>query len=215
MTVSRDIDGNGGYRLAMTIFNGTGHHFQGDQVFGGRWAHYLYLKTAERRKLDFQRAEVLEPTGQDDSDTACLSGISFLRANTEDVEMLNLDRDGCGVACHYVLPPLPHHQSLVPWDYHGMGKRISMLLTIPELNLVILGSMHGRVALITLTKPPRMEGRRVPLRAFRVDAVLPFKNEVYWQPWVCLLVSIVSLKDVTALYFVLRALFRFPFSFDN
>lgn len=211
VTISRNIDDHGGYRLAMTIFNGTGHHFQGDQVFGARWAHYLYLKTAERRKLEFHKAALLGPSGEDDSDTAYLSGISFLRANTEDIEMLNLDKDGCGVACHYVLPPLPHHQSLVPWDYHGMGKRISMLLTIPELNLVILGSMHGRVALVTLTKPPKLEGSRVPLRAFRVDAVLPFQNEIHWQPWVCLLVSIVVLKAVVALPFVVRVLFMYPF----
>lgn len=189
MTISRGTDDNGGYLLAMTIFNGSGHHFQGDQVFGARWAHFLYLKTAENRKLEFQRAERLGPSGENGNGTAWLSGISFLRANTEDVEMLNLDKDGCGVACHHVLPPLPHHESLVPWDYQTVPKRISMLLTIPELNLVILGSMHGRVALLTLTKPPKVEGSRTPSRAFRVDAILPFNSEVHQQPWVCLLVS--------------------------
>jgi hypothetical protein len=69
----------------------------------------------------------------------------------------------------------------------AFGKRCSMLLTIPELHLVIMGSMCGRVALITLTKPPNAEN--APRRAFRVDAVLPFQDEEEnsERPYVCLL----------------------------
>lgn len=75
------------------------------------------------------------------------------------------------------------------------GKRCSMLLRIPELNLVIMGSMCGRVALLTLTKPPQLEEAlapsrtRVPRRAFRVDGVLPFEAEEKSKerPFVCLL----------------------------
>lgn len=75
-----------------------------------------------------------------------------------------------------------------------------MLLRIPELNLVIMGSMCGRVALITLTKPPQPEDTspqdtaNVPRRAFRVDAVLPFDTEERSRerPFVCLLGIAVS-----------------------
>lgn len=82
-----------------------------------------------------------------------------------------------------------------------------MLLRIPELNLVIMGSMCGRVALLTLTKPPQPEAaltstpadRRAevaaePRRAFRVDAVLPFEAEERSKerPFVCLLGIAVS-----------------------
>lgn len=78
-----------------------------------------------------------------------------------------------------------------PWDM-GIGKRCSMLLTIPELHLVIVGSMCGRVALLTLTKPPQTEN--APRRAFRIDAVLPFQyeEETSERPYVCLLGIAVS-----------------------
>lgn len=77
------------------------------------------------------------------------------------------------------------------WDM-GFGKRCSMLLTIPELHLVIVGSMCGRVALLTLTRPPQAEN--APRRAFRVDAVLPFQyeEETSERPYVCLLGIAVS-----------------------
>ncbi|KAJ4414663.1 hypothetical protein N0V82_007776 [Gnomoniopsis sp. IMI 355080] len=201
VNISSEADNQRGFLLEMTILNGTGHHFQGEQEFADRWAHFLYIKNSERRKLEFQKARPLSPSpcadnnnnnNDDDNDAVSLRGISFLRANSEDVEMLNLDQNGCGVVCHHVLPCLTHDESLVPWDYHGLGKRITMLLTIPDLNLVILGSMHGRVALLTLTKPPKVEGSQTPTRAFRVDAVLPFQSEVRRQPWVCLLGIAVS-----------------------
>lgn len=80
-----------------------------------------------------------------------------------------------------------------PWDM-GLGKRCSMLLTIPELHLVIMGSMCGRVALLTLTKPKPPQAENAPRRAFRVDAVLPFQyeEETSERPYVCLLGIAVS-----------------------
>lgn len=64
---------------------------------------------------------------------------------------------------------------------------------IPELNLVVLGSMNGRVALLTLTQPPPHEQPidpdtktstkpRRPRRAFRVDAVLPLASDEAVKP---------------------------------
>ncbi|KAJ4394528.1 hypothetical protein N0V93_003747 [Gnomoniopsis smithogilvyi] len=193
VTTSSEIDNKRGFLPEMTILNGNGHHFQGEQEFADERDSFLYIKNSETRRLEFERARPLHGCVENDSDAVdAVRGISFLRANSEDIEMLTLDKDGCGVVCHHVLPALTHDESLVPWDYLGLGKRIAMLLTIPELNLVILGSMHGRVALITLTKPPKVEGSRTPTRAFRVDAVLPFHGEVRRQPWVCLLGIAVS-----------------------
>lgn len=188
--VTSETDNDGDVHLEMTVLNATGHHFQAEHEFADKQAHFSFIKNPENRRLEFNKAWPLPRENEKDSDAVHMRGISFLRANTEDVEMLNLDTNGCGVVCHHVLPALTHDESLVPWDYHGMGKRIAMLLTIPELNLVILGSIHGRIALLTLTKPPEVEGARTPARAFRVDAVLPFQSEVRRQPWVCLLVSI-------------------------
>lgn len=92
---------------------------------------------------------------------------------------------------HSVLDNVDTNTHEAPWDME-FGKRCSMLLTIPELHLVIMGSMCGRVALLTLTKPPRADN--VPRRAFRVDAVLPFQyeEETSERPFVCLLGIAVS-----------------------
>lgn len=92
---------------------------------------------------------------------------------------------------HSVLDNVNTNSTEPPWDM-TFGKRCSMLLTIPELHLVIMGSMCGRVALLTLTKPPH--ATNAPRRAFRVDAVLPFQyeEETSERPFVCLLGIAVS-----------------------
>lgn len=141
---------------------------------------------------------------REESKLAMLRNISFLRANQEDVEMLTLDgpEHDVGQVCHHVLTNtninLQHH--VTPWDMRH-SERCSMLLTIPELHLVVLGSMCGRVALLTLTKPPPTlaapklhDLARRPRRAFRVDSVLPFKSEEdnSQRPHVCLLGIAVS-----------------------
>lgn len=84
------------------------------------------------------------------------------------------------------------NSSDAPWDMN-FGKRCSMILTVPELHLVIMGSMCGRVVLLTLTKPPS-QAENAPRRAFRVDAVLPFQyeEETAERPYVCLLGIAVS-----------------------
>lgn len=209
-TVGGEADSDRGFLLAMSVLNGTGRHHED---FADARVRLLYLKSSAPRKADFQKPQPLSQSADNDSDEVSVRGISFLRANSEDVEMLNLDANGCGVACHHVLPALTHDESLVPWDYHGLGKRIAMLLPVPELNLVILGSMHGRVALLTLTKPPKAEGSRIPTRAFRVDAVLPFQSEVRRQPWVCLLVSTTSNRAVERLKFLSYRTFQNFFFF--
>ncbi|KAK7744993.1 hypothetical protein SLS53_003227 [Cytospora paraplurivora] len=133
-----------------------------------------------------------------------LRDVSFLRFNEHDIEISSLNPSDCGAVCHHVLDNWNAHNQQGNWDMH-FGQRCSMLLRIPELNLVIMGSMCGRVALITLTKPPQpedtpshdtssQETANVPRRAFRVDAVLPFNKEERSKerPFVCLLGIAVS-----------------------
>lgn len=52
-----------------------------------------------------------------------------------------------------------------------------MLLHVPELNLVVAGALHGRVALLTLTKTNKRAQGLTVRRAFRVDWVLPRREE--------------------------------------
>ncbi|ROW11438.1 hypothetical protein VMCG_01181 [Cytospora schulzeri] len=128
-----------------------------------------------------------------------LRDVSFLRFNEHDVEMLSLGEADCGTVCHHVLENWNAHNQPAHWDMQ-FGQRCSMLLRVPELNLVIMGSMCGRVTLLTLTKPPQLEEAlapsrtKVPRRAFRVDAVLPFEAEERSRerPFVCLLGIAVS-----------------------
>lgn len=188
-------------RLAMTMVPPTGDHYAEFrsardlvEFAGARGSHRRLLELPSALKLCELRAA--------NHDSELLRGVSFLRANEEDVEMLTLDHEDhdVGLVCHHVLANVnPTHQ-LGPWDTQ-FGRRCSMLLTIPELHLVVLGSMCGRVALLTLTRPPREDGDgdagslpRRPRRAFRVDAVLPFKSEEYTRqrPYVCLLGIAVS-----------------------
>ncbi|KAK1755148.1 hypothetical protein QBC47DRAFT_446896 [Echria macrotheca] len=104
---------------------------------------------------------------------------AILRTTATDVQLQPFNRKGTGIMCRTVLT---HHNHLgrrnEPWDLHSqISERISMLLHVPELNLVVLGSLNGRVALLTLTKTVRRVHGQPLRRGFRVDWVLPRKSE--------------------------------------
>ncbi|KAG8169392.1 hypothetical protein KVR01_000137 [Diaporthe batatas] len=184
--------------LAMTVVPYSGAHFAEPATpellveFAGirgaaRRAHGLHVPL----NIGQFRQNAQQWGGQD-----LLQDISFLRFNEEDFEMLSLAETDTGVVCHHVLDNVNMSGAEAPWDM-AFGKRCSMLLTIPELHLVIVGSMCGRVALVTLTKPPHADTHAdsaTPRRAFRVDAVLPFQDEeeTSERPFVCLLGIAVS-----------------------
>lgn len=189
-----DLDDRHSVRLAMTIVPYSGNHFT-ELATPESLVEFAGIRGAARRAHDLhvplsisqfrQNAQRLD--GED-----LLRDISFLRFNEEDLEMLCLDETDTGVVCHHVLDNVNTNLTEAPWDM-AFGKRCNMLLTVPELHLVIIGSMCGRVALITLTKPPHAENA-TPRRAFRVDAVLPFQyeEETSERPFVCLLGIAVS-----------------------
>ncbi|KUI56595.1 hypothetical protein VP1G_03880 [Cytospora mali] len=166
--------GAGPVRLAMTIVPYSGAHFAAFPTpealveFSGPRAA---SNRAQSVRAALTHAQFRQQARLWDAEDL-LRDVSFLRFNEHDVEMLALNEPGCGTVCHQ----------------------------IPELNLVIMGSMCGRVALLTLTKPPQPEvalaaqRSKVPQRAFRVDAVLPFEAEERSKerPYVCLLGIAVS-----------------------
>ncbi|KAH8910667.1 hypothetical protein BR93DRAFT_974767 [Coniochaeta sp. PMI_546] len=115
---------------------------------------------------------------------------SIMRATTTSVELQSLDNESASVLCRDVLPHHNHHRRrAAPWDLNpSISERITMYLHVPELGLVVLGSLNGRVALLSLTRPPRRHGfgplrsgasgQGVKIRrAFRIEAVLPRKKE--------------------------------------
>lgn len=189
-------------RLAMTSVPPTGEHYT--EIRDTRdLVQLVGIRGALRRMYQVPSAQNLIGFRAENPTSALLRGMSFLRANAEDVEMLTLDKkeQDVGLVCHHVLPNFNQHLELGPWDMQ-FGGRCSMLITIPELHLVVLGSMYGRVALLTLTQPPQLKPNvklnnpqdLPPRRAFRVDAVLPLKAEedARQRPYVCLLGIAVS-----------------------
>ncbi|KAK3935986.1 hypothetical protein QBC46DRAFT_270540 [Diplogelasinospora grovesii] len=118
--------------------------------------------------------------------------LSILRTTQTDIELQNFGHKSANVVCKSVLGHHNHHRRRVePYDMARIvSERVSMVLHVPELNLVVAGSLTGRVALITLTRTARrVVDRLAPLRrGFRVDAVLPRKNEEdrRLRPWCAL-----------------------------
>ncbi|KAK3341170.1 hypothetical protein B0T25DRAFT_333045 [Lasiosphaeria hispida] len=116
--------------------------------------------------------------------------LSILRLTSTDIELQPLDPQGTGILCKSVLAYHNHiGRRNEPYDLsRHYSERISMVVHVPELNLVVLGALNGRVALLTLTKTAkRVQG--VPLRrGFRVDWVLPRRAEEdkRVRPWCAL-----------------------------
>jgi hypothetical protein len=111
---------------------------------------------------------------------------SLLRTTTSGVELQSLDPRSASVMCKDVI--VAHNRTAnIPWDLNSaISERISMLHHVPELSLVVMGSLCGRVALISLTKPPsRIAGGRAR-RAFRVECVLPRASEDRLRPFATL-----------------------------
>ncbi|KAF2971177.1 hypothetical protein GQX73_g2387 [Xylaria multiplex] len=108
------------------------------------------------------------------NDTAILQdGSSVMRTYEKDIELVGGDQN-IGImfdnAIHQQRPP----RTLIP-PVRFSPERLSDLLHVPELCLVAAGSLCGRVALITPTKPsnPRYSFKR----GFRVEAILPRSSE--------------------------------------
>lgn len=114
--------------------------------------------------------------------------LNLFRALSTDIELQPFDRRSAGIVCRNVLTHHSHQgRRTQPWDLRvAYSERISMLVHVPELNLVVAGALNGRVALLTLTKAPaaRAQGVRVR-RGFRVDWVLPRRSdeEKRIRPW--------------------------------
>ncbi|KAK4220253.1 hypothetical protein QBC37DRAFT_408219 [Rhypophila decipiens] len=128
--------------------------------------------------------------------------LSILRAKSTDIELISF-APSASVQCRCVVTYHNHHrrpQQPIDLAPH-ISQRISMLIQVPELNLVVAGSLTGRVALITLTKTKAQVHRRRRLRkGFRVDHVLPRKSDEDQQlrPW-CTLHGI-AMSPVPALH---------------
>ena len=113
--------------------------------------------------------------------------ISILLTSSTDVCLMHVDPKGTPVLCKQVLPLHNHLQRFhVPYDLLShYSQRIGMLLHVPELNLVVLGSLCGRVALLRLTKTAKLFHGVPVRRGFRVEAILPrrLEEDGMIRPW--------------------------------
>ncbi|SPQ17860.1 6d3c751f-4505-4dd6-ac4f-3af93eb9be9c [Thermothielavioides terrestris] len=101
--------------------------------------------------------------------------LCLLRTSQTGIELLPLDRDAPCISCK--------RQGVRPWDLHPVySQRVSMLIHVPELNLVAAGSPTGRVALITLTRTAKKFYMTKLRRGFRVECVLPRKSDKKLRP---------------------------------
>ncbi|KAL2165514.1 hypothetical protein VTH06DRAFT_814 [Thermothelomyces fergusii] len=108
-----------------------------------------------------------------------VKGFCLLRTSPTDVELQPFDREATCVECKYLITHSTHiGGASAPWDLHpAYSERLSMLIHVPELSLVVAGSPTGRVALLTLTRTARRLHMATVRHGFRVECVLPRKEE--------------------------------------
>ncbi|KAL2270897.1 hypothetical protein VTJ83DRAFT_268 [Remersonia thermophila] len=117
-----------------------------------------------------------------------VSNFCILRTSKTNVELVPFDRNLYGVECKMVLTA--EIRADQPWDMNPtFSERLSMLIHVPELSLVAMGSPSGHVALITLTRTDKL-WRGEPLKCgFRIERILPRKSEEKIRPR-CTLIGI-------------------------
>lgn len=179
-----------GFELALTIVPGLGKVSQPSTL----WQLRDFFQASSNREQNTNVVEIRRAQ----LPTHLTKYFSILRATTTSVELQSLDPKSASVLCRDVLPHHNHHRRRVaPWDLNpSISERITMYLHVPELGLVVLGSLNGRVAVLSLTRPPRrhgfgpvrsdVSGHGVKIRrAFRVEAVLPRKQDEdgALRPW--------------------------------
>ncbi|KAI0468701.1 hypothetical protein F4859DRAFT_516864 [Xylaria cf. heliscus] len=97
-------------------------------------------------------------------------GSSVIRTYEMDIELMGSNPDSPGIMLTDVIYQKRPRQTTMP-GVHFPPERLCNLLHVPELSLVVAGSLCGRVALITLTRPT--SSLYSFKRGFRVEAILP------------------------------------------
>ncbi|CAK7219583.1 hypothetical protein SCUCBS95973_003864 [Sporothrix curviconia] len=118
----------------------------------------------------------------------------ILRSFSNTIELVNTDKAVPSFFISNVLkPPTRSPEDL--WDMGPSYYRCSLLHTIPEINLIIVGNMFGRVGLIRPLRNSRPHlTHDAPKWAFRVEWTLPFDRDerAGKRPSCCLLGTAVS-----------------------
>lgn len=101
-------------------------------------------------------------------------GSSILRTYELDIELRSFEEDGYGIMFEKAIDQSRPPHTVLP-TMRVSHERLANLVHIPELSLVVAGSMCGRVALVTLTRP------KADIysfsRGFKIEAILPTKYD--------------------------------------
>ncbi|KAK7907874.1 hypothetical protein PG985_015177 [Apiospora marii] len=118
----------------------------------------------------------LKPGKNKRRSTVLKDGCSILRTYETDIELRSHEEGGVGIMCQHATVQM--NRPNFPLARWGID-RISNVVFVPELSLVVGGSMSGRVALITLTKPqPRSDQLEWLFeRGFKIEAILPTQKD--------------------------------------
>ncbi|KAI1779500.1 hypothetical protein F4818DRAFT_436807 [Hypoxylon cercidicola] len=101
-------------------------------------------------------------------------GSSILRTYELDIELRSFEDDGYGIMFEKAIDQSRPPHTVIP-SMRVSHERLSNLVHVPELSLVVAGSMCGRVALVTLTRPK--EDIYSFGRGFKIEAILPTKYD--------------------------------------
>lgn len=113
------------------------------------------------------------PWESDSPDWVLADGSSILRLYETDIELRSPEVDGVGIMMQHVIKQIQPQPPGLP-ALHWAHERLSNYHYVPELSLVVAGSMCGRVALITMTRPqPDLSFKR----GFKVEAILPTEKD--------------------------------------
>ncbi|KAI3323442.1 hypothetical protein HD806DRAFT_496683 [Xylariaceae sp. AK1471] len=101
-------------------------------------------------------------------------GSSVMRTYEMDIELMGGDLDNIGIMLDNVIYQKKPSRAVIP-QINFPPERLANLLHVPELSMVVAGSLCGRVALITLTRPtnPHYSFKR----GFKVEAILPTSKD--------------------------------------
>ncbi|KAI0600796.1 hypothetical protein F4775DRAFT_543476 [Biscogniauxia sp. FL1348] len=101
-------------------------------------------------------------------------GSSIMRTYELDIELRSFEENGVGIMFERVIEqdrPLNTVLRPMRWSH----ERLSNLIHVPELSLAVAGSLCGRVALVTLTRPVYENS---PFkRGFKIEVILPTKKD--------------------------------------
>lgn len=197
--ISEEEERKQGFRLRRVIVPSLGQTLALDGMMKSfiDFAHNSMARSIQIQPLHFLKAELGRYGYHRHHESAWKRWRppTILRTTATDVELQPLDlspRRAAGIVCKDVLvwhKPSRRGQAFTPYDMQpSYSERVHLLCHVAELNLVVVGSLTGRAALLTLTRTrKRCDG--VALRqGFRVDWILPRRQEeaAGLRPWATL-----------------------------